>query len=163
MKKTQKKLWAWRSLYIPTRGILLIFISFNFDFLALYKWYFQNYFANRSIKLESFTSHLQHLRPCCISVVTECCSLRVSDCDDVPRVSVKTRIKYILFYVCLFNVIFLEKWSELGFIPHWLERYGTRYFYKWLDSKEWRPKNWHNVQHTTSDRSWKTWYNFYAS
>ncbi len=28
--------------------------------------YFQNYFARRSIILESFTSHLQHSRPCCI-------------------------------------------------------------------------------------------------
>ena len=33
--------------------ILLIFITFNFDFLVLYKMYFQNYFANLSIKLES--------------------------------------------------------------------------------------------------------------
>ena len=43
--------------------VLLIFINFNFHFLNLYKMYFQNYFANRSIKLESFTSHLQHSRP----------------------------------------------------------------------------------------------------
>ena len=34
----------------------LIFINFNFDFLASYKMYLQNYFANRSIKLESFTT-----------------------------------------------------------------------------------------------------------
>ncbi len=44
----------------------LICINYNFDFLVLYKMYFQNYFARRSIILESFTSHLQHSRPCCI-------------------------------------------------------------------------------------------------
>ena len=44
----------------------LICINYNFDFLVLYKMYFQNYFARRSIILESFTSHLQHERPCCI-------------------------------------------------------------------------------------------------
>ena len=38
----------------------------EFDFLALYK----NYFADKSIKLESFTSHLQHSRPCCIRYTT---------------------------------------------------------------------------------------------
>ena len=43
---------------IPRYRILLIFMSFNFDFLILYQMYFQNYFANGSIKLESFTSHL---------------------------------------------------------------------------------------------------------
>ena len=48
----------------PGYRILLIFINFNF--LALYKMYFQNSFVNRSIKLESFTSHLQHSRPYCI-------------------------------------------------------------------------------------------------
>ena len=38
---------------------------YNFDFLALYKKYYQNYFAiNRFIKLESFIIHLQHSRPC---------------------------------------------------------------------------------------------------
>ncbi len=36
----------------------LICINYNFDFLVLYKMYFQNYFARRSIILESFTSHL---------------------------------------------------------------------------------------------------------
>ena len=44
----------------------LICINYNFDFLVLYKMYFQNYFARRSIILESFTSNLQHSRPCCI-------------------------------------------------------------------------------------------------
>ena len=44
----------------------LICINYNFDFLVLYKMYFQNYFARRSIILESFTSNLQHERPCCI-------------------------------------------------------------------------------------------------
>ena len=44
----------------------LICINYNIDFLVLYKMYFQNYFARRSIILESFTSHLQHSRPCCI-------------------------------------------------------------------------------------------------
>ena len=34
------------------------FTNFNFDFLRLYKMYFQNCFANGSIKLASFTSHL---------------------------------------------------------------------------------------------------------
>ena len=52
----------------------LICINYNFDFLVLYKMYFQNYFARRSIILESFTSHLfrlefvyliQHGRSCC--------------------------------------------------------------------------------------------------
>ena len=43
---------------------------FNFDFLVLYKMYFQNHFANRCIKLESFTSYLQHSRPCCIRYTT---------------------------------------------------------------------------------------------
>ena len=42
---------------------VLIFTKFNFDFLALYEMYFQNDFANGSIKLEGFTSHLQHSRP----------------------------------------------------------------------------------------------------
>ena len=46
--------------------LLLIFINCNFDFLVLYKMYFQNSFANRSIKFKSFTSHLQHSHPCCI-------------------------------------------------------------------------------------------------
>ena len=32
--------------------------------------YFQNYFANRSVKLEGFTSHLQHLCRCCSSYTT---------------------------------------------------------------------------------------------
>ena len=40
----------------------LICLNYNFDFLVLYKMYFQNYFARRSIILESFTSHLQHSR-----------------------------------------------------------------------------------------------------
>ena len=39
--------------------------------------YFQHYFANKCIKLESFTSHLQHLRPYCIRYTTlafgSCC------------------------------------------------------------------------------------------
>ena len=46
----------------PRYRILLIFINFNFDFRALYKMYFQNYFANRFIKLESFTSTIYNLR-----------------------------------------------------------------------------------------------------
>ena len=46
---------------------LLIFINLNFDFLVLYKMYFQNSFANRSIKWKSnFTSHLQHSHLCCV-------------------------------------------------------------------------------------------------
>ena len=65
MKKTQKKSSAWRHLYMRYR-FWLICINYNFDFLVLYKMYFQNYFARRSIILESFTSHLQHSRPCCI-------------------------------------------------------------------------------------------------
>ena len=32
--------------------------------------YFQNYFADRSIKLESFTRHSQHSRSYCISYLT---------------------------------------------------------------------------------------------
>ena len=57
---------------IPRYRILLIFTNFNFDFLALYKMYFQNYFAYTSLKLESFTSHLQHSNshPYCISYTT---------------------------------------------------------------------------------------------
>ena len=42
--------------------ILFIFTNLNFDFLPLYKMYFQNCFANRYIKLVSFTKHLQHSR-----------------------------------------------------------------------------------------------------
>jgi hypothetical protein len=34
MKKTQKKSWAWRSLYMWYR-FMLIYINFNFDFLSL--------------------------------------------------------------------------------------------------------------------------------
>ena len=34
--------------------------KFNFDFLILYKMYFQNYIANRSIKVESFTNLVVH-------------------------------------------------------------------------------------------------------
>ena len=45
MKKTQKKSWAWRSL-LPQYRIPLSFINFNFDFVALYKMYYQNYFAS---------------------------------------------------------------------------------------------------------------------
>ena len=32
--------------------------------------YFQNYYASGSIKLESFTNHLQHLRTCSIRYTT---------------------------------------------------------------------------------------------
>ena len=32
--------------------------------------YFQNYFANKSMKLKSCTSHLQHSRPCCMRYTT---------------------------------------------------------------------------------------------
>ena len=39
-----------------------LFSNLNFDFLPLYKMYSQNCFANRCIKLVSFTNHLQHLR-----------------------------------------------------------------------------------------------------
>ena len=49
---------------IPRYTILLIFTNFNFDFLLLYTMYFQNCFANRSIKLVSFTSHLQNFALC---------------------------------------------------------------------------------------------------
>ena len=52
------------------RFLSIFMLNFNFDFLLLYKMYFQNYFTNRSIKLESFTSHLQHSRPCCIRYTT---------------------------------------------------------------------------------------------
>ena len=65
MKKTQKRSSAWRRLYMRYR-FWLICINYNFDFLVFNKMYFQNYFARRSIILESFTSHLQHSRPCCI-------------------------------------------------------------------------------------------------
>ncbi len=64
-RKTQKKSSAWRRLYMRYR-FWLICINYNFAFLVLYKMYSQNYFARRSIILESFTSHLQHSRPCCI-------------------------------------------------------------------------------------------------
>ena len=42
---------------VPRYRVLLIFTNCNFDFLVLYKMYFQNNFANKSIKLKSFTSH----------------------------------------------------------------------------------------------------------
>ena len=58
---------------IPRYRILSIFINFNSDSLALYKMYFQNYFANRFIKLESLTSHLQHSRPCIRYTTFACC------------------------------------------------------------------------------------------
>ena len=35
-------------------SILLIFINFNFYFLAFYMMYFENYFANTSTKFEEF-------------------------------------------------------------------------------------------------------------
>ena len=38
--------------------ISLDLLNFNFGFLVLYKMYFQNYFDNRFIKLESFTVKL---------------------------------------------------------------------------------------------------------
>ena len=63
MKKTQKK-----SVYVIQ--ISLDLHKLNFDFLVLYKMYFQNYLAHTSIELESFTSHLQHSRPCCIRNIT---------------------------------------------------------------------------------------------
>ena len=50
--------------------ISLDFINFNFNFLALYRMYFQNCFTNRSIKLKSFTSHLQHSCTCRIKYKT---------------------------------------------------------------------------------------------
>ena len=34
----------------PRYKVLLIFINFNFDFVAIYEMYFQNFFANRSIE-----------------------------------------------------------------------------------------------------------------
>ena len=40
------------------------------DSSLVYKMYFPNYFVNRPMKLESFTSHLQHSRPCCIRYTT---------------------------------------------------------------------------------------------
>ena len=45
--------------------------------------YFQNYFANRSIKLESFTSHLQHSHPCCIRYQTRVCICRYNTATHV--------------------------------------------------------------------------------
>ena len=63
MKETQKKSWAWRGLYTWYR-FLFIFINFNFDFLAFYKMHFQNYFAKRSIKLESFDSQAKFYNIC---------------------------------------------------------------------------------------------------
>ena len=58
MKKIQKKSHEREDICVPRHRILLIFITFNFNFVALYEVCFQNYFANRSIKLESFTRHL---------------------------------------------------------------------------------------------------------
>ena len=52
-----------------TQHRLSIFINFNFDFLALYKMYFRNYFANRCKKLESFTSTIYNIRVCVVSDV----------------------------------------------------------------------------------------------
>ena len=52
------------------RFLSIFMLNFNFDFLFLYEMYFQNDFTNRSIKLASFTSHLQHSRPCCIRCTT---------------------------------------------------------------------------------------------
>ena len=58
---------------IPRYRILLIFTNLNFDFLPLYKMYFQNCFANRSIETVSFTSHLQHSRYMLIQHGRSCC------------------------------------------------------------------------------------------
>ena len=69
MKKIQKKSWTWRSLYSWCK-FLLICINLNFDFPVVFMMYFQNYFANRSIKFESFTSHLKYSRPFCIRNAT---------------------------------------------------------------------------------------------
>ena len=56
--------------------MILICVDFEFDFLVLYRMYFQNYFANRSIKLQSLTCYLLHSRPCCIGHTTlACCKL----------------------------------------------------------------------------------------
>ena len=51
---------------------LLICVNFNVDFVILYRMYFQNYFAKRSMKLESntinpFTIYPRH---CCIRYET---------------------------------------------------------------------------------------------
>ena len=69
MRKIQKKSWTRRSLYSWCK-FLLICINLNFDFPVVFMMYFQNYFANRSIKFESFTSHLKYSRPCCIKNAT---------------------------------------------------------------------------------------------
>ncbi len=40
---------------------MLIYINFSFDFLGLDNVDFENYFANKLIKMGCFLSHLKHL------------------------------------------------------------------------------------------------------
>jgi hypothetical protein len=65
MKKTQKKSWAWRSLYIWYR-IMLIYINFKFNFLTKYHSFILNCGRIRMFASRRFTNHLQHSRTCCI-------------------------------------------------------------------------------------------------
>ena len=81
------------NLYISRYRILLIFVNFNFDFLALYKIRLQNYFADRPVKLESFTSHLQHSRPRRIKYTT---------LANVVSVLIKHAALHVV-YICLVN------------------------------------------------------------
>jgi hypothetical protein len=69
MKKTQKKSWAWRSLYIWYK-IMLIYINFKFNFLTKYHSFILKCWRVRMFSSRHFTSHLQHSCPCCIMIQT---------------------------------------------------------------------------------------------
>ena len=137
---------------IPRYRILLIFINFNFDFLALYKLYFQNYFANRSIKLESFTSHLQYLHPCCIRYTTlafgSCClcwyntAAHVVNSTNIHRMILNKRNDTIPSWsssngseYATANSSASKKWvlilfsSQLVSVFNWYPRLSSHYFY----------------------------------
>ena len=62
MKKTQKKSWAWMSLYIWYR-IMLIYINFKFNFLTKYRSFILNCWRIRDV---SQAICINHERPCCI-------------------------------------------------------------------------------------------------
>ncbi len=96
----------------------LICINYNFDFLVLYKMYLQNYFARRSIILESFTSHLQHSRPCCIGYTNSRLRLEFVYLIQHGR----SCCKYYLLTKWLYNLVML---CVIACSKHGFSRLGT--------------------------------------
>ena len=71
MKIIQKKSSAWIKASVYEMQILVdLHINYNFDFLVLYKMYFQNCFARRSIILDNIRyKDPQYSRPICIRYI----------------------------------------------------------------------------------------------